>query len=172
MLGLLKSFQHRVSKVVNVAVILLFVILIVSCVVQVFSRYVLNNSYRWTEELARYSFIWVHFFGTSICLRTKSHATITFLRDAFPPKIRNFVNLLISIILLVVSAVLLYGGIKLATLTNTQMSTGIKIPMSYVYVSAAFGGAISLIDAVVLIADDVLRVLGRDPQASIAGGQK
>jgi TRAP-type C4-dicarboxylate transport system permease small subunit len=168
MLKQLKNIRDCISKAVNGAIIALFTLLIVSCVVQVFSRYVLNDSYRWTEELARYSFIWVHFLGTSLCLRAKSHATITFIIDAVPPLIHNVMSLLVSLILFTVSVVLIYGGIKMAELTANQMSIGIRaLPMSWVYVSAAFGGAISLVEVIILIADDIIRITGKKGEAVV-----
>jgi TRAP-type C4-dicarboxylate transport system permease small subunit len=168
MLSQLKKIRNRISKVVNAAIIALFSLLIMSCAVQVFSRYVLNDSYRWTEELARYSFIWVHFLGTSLCLRTKNHATITFIIDTMPPKIHNVMNLLISLVLFIVSLVLIYGGIKMAELTANQMSVGIRaLPMSWVYVSAAFGGAISLVEVIILMAEDINRLIVKKGDAVI-----
>ena len=56
----LKKFADLVNKVVAVFAIILFVILICACVLQVFFRFVLHNSLSWSEELARFCFIWMH----------------------------------------------------------------------------------------------------------------
>jgi TRAP-type C4-dicarboxylate transport system permease small subunit len=149
----------NVAKAVNIGIILLFVVLIISCVVQVFSRYVLNNSYRWTEESARYSFIWLHFLGSTMCVRTKTHASITILSDALPFKWQKVVNFFASTVLIVVSVVLLYGGIRMAQMTAHQMNVGIKVPMSFVYISATFSGVITLLYASELILKDISGIL-------------
>ena len=65
----MKSLQ-RVSDTVNRTVsyvgIAVFLVLILACVMQVFFRFVLNHSLSWTEELARYCFIWMHMLGASL----------------------------------------------------------------------------------------------------------
>ncbi len=149
-----------VSKAVNFAIILLFIALIVSCVLQVFSRKILNNSYPWTEELARYSFIWVHFLGSCLCVRFKEHATITILQAWLPSAGKRALDLLISLILIIVSAVLVYGGIRMAQMTGRQANAGLPIPMSYVYISATFSGAINLLYIFELVLKDVAALSG------------
>jgi hypothetical protein len=41
---------------------------------QFFTRYILNDSYSWTEEIARYLLIWVTFFGLFMVVRKQSNA--------------------------------------------------------------------------------------------------
>ncbi len=161
MLKQVTKLCNAVSKVLDAAIILLFIALIVSCVLQVFSRKILNNSYPWTEELARYSFIWVHFLGSCLCVRLKEHATITVLHGVLPGKARNALDLLISLILVIVSVVLVYGGIEMAKRTGNQANAGLGVPMSYVYISAAFSGAINLLYIFELILKDVAALAGK-----------
>jgi TRAP-type C4-dicarboxylate transport system permease small subunit len=160
---------NSVAKVIDIAIILLFIALIVSCVLQVFSRKILNNSYPWTEELARYSFIWVHFLGSTICIRFRNHATITMVKDALPGNGQKILDLLISAILIIASVVLLYGGIKMAQMTGNQVNAGLKIPMSFVYISAAFSGAINLLYIFELILKDFYALIGKQDSVQEGG---
>ena len=70
-----KGALSQISKVVDSAIdwiiVIMFASLIVSCVTQVFMRSILNDSPPWTEELARYSFMYVNFIGAVICVREK-----------------------------------------------------------------------------------------------------
>src|SRR4051794_38099884 len=47
--------------------------------VQFFTRYVLNDSYAWTEELATYCLIGVVFIGAAMCVRQDRHIQVDFL---------------------------------------------------------------------------------------------
>jgi len=47
-----------------------------SILVQVFCRYVLNDSLPWSEELARYLMVWMTFLTLPVVSRTKQHAAL------------------------------------------------------------------------------------------------
>ena len=49
--------------------------------VQVIFRYVLNDSITWSEELARYIFIWMIWLGTSVSMKTKEHIRMDMLMN-------------------------------------------------------------------------------------------
>lgn len=51
---------------------------------QFFSRYVLNDSYAWTEELAVYCLIGVVFIGSAMCVRACRHIQVDFLYRYLP----------------------------------------------------------------------------------------
>ena len=58
---------------------LIFQLAVSVCVifVQVFFRYVLNDSLSWSEELARYLYIWQGWLGISLIERKRKHVSIT-----------------------------------------------------------------------------------------------
>ena len=52
--------------------------------IQFFTRYVLNNSFTWTEELAVYSLIPVVFIGASMCVHKSRHIHVNFIYRYLP----------------------------------------------------------------------------------------
>ena len=51
---------------------------------QFFTRYVLNDSLAWTEEIARYGLMWVTFIGGAMVTRSKTHIAVELLSNLMP----------------------------------------------------------------------------------------
>lgn len=62
-----------------------FALLFFTVGLQFFTRYVLNDSLGWTEELARYQLILLGFLGGIVCARNNSHIHLEFLHHWLPP---------------------------------------------------------------------------------------
>lgn len=129
-----------VTRVVEFLVIILFAITLSACVLQVFTRYVLNNSLRWTDELARYTFIYGNVLGAVLMQRIHGHAAVTFLVGLLPPNGQKIMANFTSIIVLGISVILSYSGVQMVMRTTRQLSPGMGVPMSYVYLSMVIGG--------------------------------
>jgi TRAP-type C4-dicarboxylate transport system permease small subunit len=68
----------------NLAAILL-AMLLVAMGWQVFTRYALGAPSDWTEEAARYLYVYVVFLGTSAGISSRSHVSIAFFVERLPP---------------------------------------------------------------------------------------
>ncbi len=127
----LKSFEY-----LSAATLALMTILIS---LQVLFRYVLNSPLAWTEELARYVFIWTTFIASFVAAVKGEHVAITMLGEKLKGLIRAelmFVaNLVSSIFLFVVCYTSLAQWSKL----SIQTSAALKIPISYVYLGIIIG---------------------------------
>ena len=69
----LKFLDEHMEKILCVIFLALMSIIIV---LQVFFRYVLNNSLSWSEELARYLFIWMIYIGISLGVKMDKHICV------------------------------------------------------------------------------------------------
>src|SRR3546814_9635379 len=65
---------------------------------QFFTRYVLNNSFAWTEELAVYALIGVVFMGAAMCVRACRHIQVDFLYRYLPKGIARVLATLIDVL--------------------------------------------------------------------------
>ena len=117
----------------------LLVMLAVSCIIQVVSRYVFNASLGWTEEVARYCFIWVNMLGASILVKRKGHATIDFLVANLKGVKKQIHRTLICGLTLFVAGVLIYQSFLLMPVVMHQSSPATGISMLYVYLAVPVG---------------------------------
>ncbi|BAF88415.1 putative C4-dicarboxylate ABC transporter permease protein [Azorhizobium caulinodans ORS 571] len=65
---------------------------------QFFTRYVLNDSYAWTEEVASYTLVGVVFLGSAMCVRLSRHIQVDLLYRFLPPRAGRVVATLVDII--------------------------------------------------------------------------
>ena len=148
----LRRVSNAVNTVVSYTGMILFVILIFACVAQVFFRFVLNNSLSWTEELARYCFIWMHMIGASLLIEANGHATVTVILDLMHGAVRKVFDILIELIILFNGVVMLHSGWVLSYSSRNNLSTAMSVPMWMINSSVAVGGLLLVFQALVRIA--------------------
>lgn len=120
--------------------VVLMMILSVSCVAQVFTRYVLNDSLSWTEEVSRYTFVWVSLVGAVLATSTGAHCVVTVVEGLLKGRARDIHRLFVFACILVGSFVMLTQGINIVQATLPVRSTHLKIPMGLVYLAVPVSG--------------------------------
>ena len=81
--------------------------------VQVVMRYVFANSLSWSEELARFIFLWFSWVGASYAVRERSHFRVEMLVDLFKGASRIWIEYLVLLIWFAFSFFLTWYGTKL-----------------------------------------------------------
>src|SRR5512141_3015004 len=74
-----------IEKALDAVMVLMMIVMGGSVVLQVASRYVFNRPTSWSEELARYLFVWITFLGAAVVIRKRRHVDVTVLTDRLPP---------------------------------------------------------------------------------------
>lgn len=102
---------------------------------QVISRYVLGHSLSWSEELARYIFIWQIWLGSSYCVQKNRHIRIDIFTHKLPRGAKNVFETFVAIVSIAFLIFLTFKGIKIIQMVSRmgQTSAALKLPMSYVY---------------------------------------
>lgn len=122
--------------------LVLFSVLMVSVIfIQVIMRYAFDSSLSWSEELARYSFIWVVYIGISYGVKKQRHIKVDLLLLAFKDKGRIVFNIISNLLFLAFAIFVIRYGYDIASqlLAFGQKSPANQIPMGYVYMAAPIG---------------------------------
>lgn len=112
--------------------LIFFWILMLVVFLQFFTRYVMNDSLGWTEEIARYLLIMVGFTGAILAARKCTHIFLEFFYRYIPAKSAKVVCILAESITMLCYGYLAWIGVKLAMLTRQNM-VSIPVPKAYVY---------------------------------------
>lgn len=109
--------------------------------VQVFMRYVVGASLSWSEELARYIFIWLIYLGISYGAKIMKHIKIEAALEIFPSSWRPYVVILGDCIFLGFAVYICNSahGIVLKQMKLGQTSPAMGIPMWIVYAAPMVG---------------------------------
>ena len=100
---------------------------------QFFTRYVLNNSASWTEEIARYLLIAVVFVGAAIGVARNNHIHVDFFYRHMPQKVARAMSGLVDFIRVVFFAGMAYLTAQLMQKMGDYKMTIIDLPMNIVY---------------------------------------
>lgn len=108
--------------------------------VQIIARNLLPSAPSWTEEAARYTFIYMVAFGCGVAMLKDEFVYVEFLKDTLEQKGLHVVNkvlrLLITITILILSIFVLFRcEPAFAFLKFRMVSTAMQIPMQYIYFS-------------------------------------
>jgi len=108
---------------------------------QVIMRYVFANSLSWSEELARFIFLWLSWIGASYAVKTRDHFRVEMFADMIKGKNRIIFEYVILIVWFVFSLLLVWYGTKLLIfLSDTgQVSAAMDIPMTWPYAAVPVG---------------------------------
>ena len=112
---------------------------------QVIFRYILKSPLSWSEESARYLFVWVSFIGSVVAARQGQHIGVELLVKRFPGQIRRFVQILAHLATAGFFAVVLYAVIEMWPKLMSQTTSALKLPMGYPYLGLAIGCALMIV---------------------------
>ena len=151
------NFEEKIMMVLLMAMTLIMG-------VQVFCRYVLNDSLSWSEEITRYLFIWITFLSIGYCIEKNISLRI----DQFVNVLPFLLRIIIQIVVMMVSAAFfLYMVIQAwdyvaNTIATNQISSATSISMAWVHSSTIVGFGCAFIRAIERIIKDFIQ-LRKDP---------
>jgi len=133
------------EKTIRYCLSALFIVMVGSIFYQIILRYVFSSANAWSEELARYTFVWQVLLGAAVAVRKARHMQIDFFLNKFPPKVRMIVDISMKLVVLYFFVVIAQKGMELYSFTQRQQSTGLGIPMSRIYLSIPVGAVLMMI---------------------------
>lgn len=109
--------------------------------IQVAMRYIFSSSLSWSEELARYIFIWQTWLGTSLAVKYDKHIRVDVLKNFLSFSKQKKLDNIIRIIWIIFIAYLAYQGFKLTSMqfARNQLSPALEIPLGFAYASMPIG---------------------------------
>jgi len=133
-------------------------VIVVANAAQIVARYVLNRPLGFTDELMRFSMVWVAFLAGSALVFRREHMAANLLNNPRLGAIRPIAGAVVLMSILGFSVALAWFGWPLALRNASQLSPSAQVPMIWPYIAVPMGGGLMALYAAWLL---VLSAAGR-----------
>lgn len=140
----MKPLDAGLARAETVALGLLVLAMTGATLAQVIARYLFNAPLIWSEEAARYLFVWVAMIGGALAVRQGGHYMLTALVERLPPSAARLARILAVAVAAAFLAVLLVTGINETMQAHMQDAATLPFRMSLPYAAIPIGAALML----------------------------
>lgn len=140
---MMKALYTSLNRAIEVLLIVIFSLLVLDVLWQVFGRYVLNKSFSFTEEFARFALIWLTILGAAYLNGKREHLAMDYWLNKLPPEGRAARRRLIEIFMAAFALLVMViggGNLVYTTLRLGQVSPAIGVPLGVVYAIVPLSG--------------------------------
>jgi TRAP-type C4-dicarboxylate transport system permease small subunit len=135
--------DHWVARIEAAVIVILVTLLTAVTFAQVTTRYALSDPLIWSEEAARYLFVWVSMIGAALAVREGGHFGLDLLIRPFP-QLKPVVGPIVTVVMVVFLAVLLKTGIDETQLASMQYAMTFEMRMNWAYLALPVGAGLML----------------------------
>ncbi len=121
-------------RVLQILLTSLMGLLMIPVALQIFARYIgFIPRYIWTEEMARFCFIWIILIGSMIAMRDGTHFAVDLLPQPKTKRGEALANLFVDFIIFLVALIFIIWGWPLVKFGLLQESEMAELPMVLIY---------------------------------------
>ena len=143
------SLQKMFKTMMTILLVTIFSSIFLVTLLQVFFRYVLNAPLMWTEEVARYLFIWGVVLATGLGLQKGTHLGIDYFIDFLPKKIISIIKIISDVLIIGFSSVITVFGFDLLLKVSSNLTPALKISLGFVYAAIPIGGLLWIMYSII-----------------------
>ncbi|MCE2523794.1 MAG: TRAP transporter small permease [Rhodobacteraceae bacterium] len=122
-------------RVATFSIILISVLMVVVTLAQVIFRYVISAPLPWSEELARYCFVWIVFLGGAIGLSRGIHLGVDLFINLLPERVQVCLDALSNALIACFAASVIYASYPVINMNMLQRSPALGVQMSWIYIA-------------------------------------
>ncbi|MFC0470912.1 TRAP transporter small permease [Halalkalibacter kiskunsagensis] len=144
MLKVIKYLNGALYTVISVFLSTMVILVFLNVVL----RYAFDSGITWSEELARYLFVWVVFLGAIVAFKDKSHLGVDLLIGALPPVAQKVLYTIVNVVIIIVLALVVDGGYKMMELNSNSYAPATGIPLWLLFLSGTFAAVVMILQSI------------------------
>ena len=156
MLKKYSQFLDTLETIEKSFLIISAILMVIVITYQVILRYVFHASNAWSEELARYLFIYDVFIGSAIALRKNSHLQVDVFLNLMKPKTKYLYTVIITILGVAFLVVLFLYSVSLCQIASGNVTPGLQISMAIPYGCMPLGAILMILTSLEVIGKNIV----------------
>ncbi|MEQ8862905.1 MAG: TRAP transporter small permease [Thalassobaculum sp.] len=150
-----------IDRVMRVAITALIALLIVPVTLQILARYIdFVPRYIWTEEVARFFFVWIIMLGAMIAVRDDSHFDVDVLPHPRTLAGEGWQRLVVHSVMMALALCFVWYGKQFADEGLLQSSEIADLPMITIYIAWPLAGVAWTLFLIEKLAVDIAKIRG------------
>ncbi len=132
----MQNLYHHLNRAIEYLLVTIFGLLVLDVLWQVFGRYVLNQSFSFTEEFARFALIWLTILGAAYLNGRREHLSMDYWLNKLSAEARAKRLRIIEVFMFVFALIVMViggGNLVYTTLRLGQLSAAMQVPLGLVY---------------------------------------
>ena len=117
------------------SIIVISVVMICVTLAQVIFRYVIAAPLPWSEEMARYCFVWIVFLGGALGLARGIHLGVDLFVNMLPRGAQRWLDILTSLLIGAFAAIVINASFPVLNMNMFQRSPALGVQMSWIYIA-------------------------------------
>lgn len=152
----MKPLLERYYRFLKVMMTLLMALMLVPVCIQIVSRFTgIVPRYIWTEEVARFCFVWIIMIGSMVAVRDGSHFDVDLMPHPKTKRQEGVSKLIVHIAMTLMAVVFAWYGFYFARFGAVQTSEMSGINMLSIYISFPLAGVTWVLFLVEKIVEDI-----------------
>ncbi|WED29774.1 TRAP transporter large permease subunit [Vibrio sp. DW001] len=146
------SFNQAVEKTLKIILVSLLAVMSILIVYQVAARYIFNSPSAMSEELLRFSLIWLGILGAALCFMKSTHLSLPLLLDYVGPSTRQKMELFNQYMYVLLGATMMWGGYVASVKNLSMLTPTLQVPLGLVQ-------SVLIISGVLIVSSQCYKVL-------------
>jgi len=132
-----------IERSTGLVCVVLFAWMLLIALLGVFFRYVMHSPFQWTEEVSRYTLIWLGFTAINMAIWREEHIKLPFIVRMMPASVAKCMALVGNLLIAFYLYILLTKGYHMTV--NTMMTAqSMPISMFWFYIAVPVSALLSL----------------------------
>ncbi|MFE7060816.1 TRAP transporter small permease [Sutcliffiella sp. NPDC057660] len=151
------STIDRLNYVILQVIAIVFGLISILTIYQVFARYVLNSPLLWSEAIIKYSMIWIVLLGTAVALRKGLLISVEAVLFIVPEGVRRIMKMIIVIINIIFLSLLIKYGFEIMVNLAHQKTGALNMPVSWLYAAIPIGSILAILNCIAVLFELIIK---------------